>query len=214
MRYEDVYAEIAAGTARRTVTRWATGTLRDIANGRRRIRAVRHPLGFRCLPLERRRDVGVCLHLWLAEPRDAPTTSQVHCHSWDLLSLVLCGEVGNVPALIDEGDSHRVFEVVSHGDVDEIRATPRTVRYAPAPTEPFHTGDVYRVPAGAFHSTSVAGPDGQAVTLALGRTRPDSADLSLGSLDGSDHSVRRLHCDAVETSRTATAGMRLLTRTR
>jgi hypothetical protein len=209
MRYEDVYAEISAGTARRTVPRWATGVLREIANGRRRIRAVRHPLGFRCLPLERRQDLGVCLHLWLAEPYDAPTTSQVHCHSWDLLSLVLSGEIGNVPALIGEGRSHRVFEVVSRGDVDEIRATPRTVHYAPAPTEPFRTGDVYRVPAGTFHSTAVAGW-GEAVTLALGRSRPDGVDLSLGSLDGLDHSVRRLHCDDAETSRTATAGVRLL----
>jgi hypothetical protein len=212
MRYEDVYAEIVAGTARRSLTRWATEVLGDIAGGRRRISAVRHPLGFRCLPLERKGDLGVCLHLWLAEPYEPPTTSQVHCHSWDLLSFVLHGELGNVPALIEEGRSHRVFEVVSRGDVDEIRATPRTVRYAPGPAEPFRPGDTYKVPAGAFHSTVVTGGQ-EAATVALGRGRPHGTDLSLGSLDSPTHSVRRLRCDAAETGRTATAGVRLLTRT-
>src|SRR6202012_345900 len=50
-------ARAAAGTA---VRDWAAGTLRAVADGRRPLRAVIHPLGFTCLPFERAGRDGVC----------------------------------------------------------------------------------------------------------------------------------------------------------
>src|SRR5438046_868304 len=148
MRYEELYEEIIGGTAAGSLPRWAMGVLEDIGAGRRTVTAVRHPLGFLCLPVERRGSpggrLGVCLHLWspwLA--RATTTTSQIHCHSWELISFVLYGEVRNVPARIrDARDSatHQVFEVLSRGDTDEIRATGRLVRYSPGIVGEHHGG--------------------------------------------------------------------------
>jgi hypothetical protein len=205
MLYEDVYAEIARGTARTSLPGWALGVLRDVTSGERPIEAVRHPLGFVCLPVERRGPLGVCLHLWsplLANA--APTTSQVHCHSWELVSFVLYGRLSNILSGIGEGATHRVFEVVSHGDVDEIKATERTVRYVPGAVQTHRAGDVYALPAGVFHSTVVEAGQ-ETATVALGRTAvagwgaPMGADLSLGPLAAPTHWVDRRRCDAAET---------------
>lgn len=211
MRYADIDHAIHSGTARDSLPGFARRVLDDIARGRRPIAAVRHPLGFLCLPLERRDGFGVCLHLWPARPPPAPaTTSTVHCHSWDLTSFVLSGTVRNVRArLVDEpasrarwGTAHRVFEVVSHGDVDELRATTRVVRYSPGADTAHGAGETYTLPAGAFHSTFVVGGH-DAATVALGRQDPEGGDLSLGPLDLETHRVRRRTCDPGETARTA-----------
>ena len=63
----------------------------------------------------------------------ATTTSQIHCHSWDLVSHVLYGQVHNVHAEVTDAArdaTHRVFEVVSAADGDRITPTARTVRQA------------------------------------------------------------------------------------
>jgi hypothetical protein len=209
--YEDVYAEIARGTAGASLPGWALEVLEDIAAGRRPVEAVRHPLGFVCLPVERRGHLGVCLHLWsplLA--LTAPTTSQVHCHSWELVSFVLYGRLSNILAGIGEGATHRVFEVVSRGDLDEIKATERTVRYTPGAVQTHRAGDAYTLPAGVFHSTVIEAGH-ETATVALGRTAtarygdggrpavPVSADLSLGALATPTHRVDRRRCDPAET---------------
>jgi hypothetical protein len=209
--YEDVYAEIARGTARTSLPGWALGILQDISTGERPIEAVRHPLGFICLPVERRGPLGVCVHLWsplLAHA--ATTTSQVHCHSWGLVSFVLYGRLSNVLANVGEGTTHRVFEVVSHGDVDEIRATERMVRCIPGAVQTHRAGDVYTLPPGVFHSTVIEAGQ-ETATIALGRSpeagwRPGSVpgtpvngDLSLGPPATPTHRVGRQRCDAAET---------------
>ncbi|NVI87072.1 hypothetical protein [Actinomadura sp. BRA 177] len=107
MRYAQIREEIRAGTGARTLPAWAgrvlDGVLEGLAAGAPPVRAVRHPLGFLCLPVERSGDLGVCLHIWTPEVRPAPsTTSPVHCHSWDLLSFVLYGTVRNVRMDVDE----------------------------------------------------------------------------------------------------------------
>jgi len=210
MRYEELHEEITRGGAAGSLPRWALGVLEDITEGRRPVTAVRHPLGFLCLPVERRNSpvgrLGVCLHVWspwLA--RATTTTSLIHCHSWDLLSFVLYGEVRNVPARIrdtGEGATHQVFEVLSRGDTDEIRATGRTVRYSPGVAHEHQGGQVYRLPAGEYHSTAIGG-DLHAATVALGHEISGAGDLSLGDLDTPTHHVRRLRCGPLETARAA-----------
>lgn len=164
---------------------------------------VRHPLGFICFPVERDGPRGVCLHLWSPElPRARNTTSGIHCHSWDLTSHVLHGQVRNLIVEIEETaerPTHRVFEVRSGPDGDHLEPTDRTVRHHPGASELFHAGDAYTMPAGRFHR-SVIPADGEALTLAYGQGRPGSRDLSLGPLDAPRHQVVRRTLTAGETA--------------
>lgn len=193
MSYRDVRRIVTAGQARE----WALEALE------RPLSAVRHPLGFVCLPLERDGDEGVCVHLWSASLAHAEsTTSQIHCHSWDLFSHVLYGQIRNVHVNVtDAGEqaTHRVFEVVSDASGDRISPTGRTVRHATGLVEVFGPGDTYTLPAGRFHS-SVVPEGGEAATVALGRGRPGSHDLSLGPLDAGPHRVSRQPLDPGETA--------------
>jgi hypothetical protein len=213
MRYHDIHRVIADGTAARVLPGWARRVLEDIASGRSTITAVRHPLGFLCLPVERAGDLGVCLHLWSPQVRPAETTtSTVHCHSWELVSFVLYGAVRNARGGVlppGDGPTHRMFEVVSGGGVDELRATGQTVRYGPVEARTHRAGEVYTLPAGVFHSTTVEGPD--AATVALGRQVSDQVDLSLGPLDLRSHRIRRERCGAAETAGAAARSARRIT---
>ncbi|WP_067462677.1 hypothetical protein [Actinomadura macra] len=204
MRYEEIRGEIGAGTAARTLPAWAARVVEDVVAGRSLVPAVRHPLGFLCLPVERTGDYGVCLHIWTPEVEPVPsTTSPVHCHSWDLISFVLYGTVRNVRMNVDEGPGGavlQVFEVVSRGDVDELRATGRSVRCSPGRSTTHGTGESYTLPAGVFHSTLIE--DGRdAATVALGRQTPGTGDLSLGPLDIASHRVHRSRSDPGEAVR-------------
>ncbi|MEV4798987.1 hypothetical protein AB0K18_03145 [Nonomuraea sp. NPDC049421] len=185
---------VAEGRARS----WALAEL-----ARPGLTAVRHPLGFVCLPLERDGGDGVCLHVWSKALAHAETTtSQIHCHSWDLESHVLYGQVRNVHAVVADAGAdatHRVYEVVSGADGDRISPTGRTVRHATGLVEVFGPGETYTLAADRFHS-SVVPEDGEAATIALGRGRPGGRDLSLGPLGGGAHHVARQPLDADETA--------------
>jgi hypothetical protein len=198
MDYPAIFREGAVSEA---VTRWALHLLQDIAAGDSDIRAVCHPLGFLCFPIERQGDCGACVHLW--SPRLAlspPTTSVIHAHSWDLISLVLAGELRNDLVTVRDGmATHRVYEVHSGGDVDEIRATSRLVGCRTERSELNRAGDTYRVGVGQFHATVAT----EATTVALGRGRTGAIDLSLGAVHGRTHRVQRRHCDRSETARLA-----------
>jgi hypothetical protein len=168
-----------------------------------RVRGVRHPLGFVCLPLERDGGDGVCLHLWSgAFGHAGSTTSGIHCHSWDLVSHVLYGQVRNVHVMVTDAGrdaTHRVFEVVSSAGGDRITPTGRTVRHETGLVEVFGAGDTYTLAAGRFHS-SVVPEGGEAATIALGRGSPGSRDLSLGPLGTGGHLVSRQPLDDEETA--------------
>ncbi|MDT3397664.1 hypothetical protein RKE29_13555 [Streptomyces sp. B1866] len=74
----------------------AAAMLAAVAAGRSPVRAVRHPLGFFCLPVLRDgHGRGACVHVFGSRAA-AVTTSGLHCHSWELTSCVLYGQVGNV----------------------------------------------------------------------------------------------------------------------
>lgn len=193
----------------------AASELAGITSGRLALRAVHHPLGFFCLPILRDGSHGACVHVFGGPGRSTGpaglVTSPFHCHSWDLVSTVLYGRVGNLRLRVEEEPkepTHRVFEV--HSDpsgVDEIRPTTRLVLCAPGAERPSIRGETYALAAGEFHATVV--PDGlAAATLVLGRTLPDRTDLTLGPVRGTRHRVVRKVCDATQTARIARAAGR------
>ena len=180
--------------------------LDEVIDGPLEISSVRHPLGFLCLPVHRHGDEGICIHLWTAGWRTGRlTTSTMHCHSWELLSHVLYGELSNqIIELVDapEHPTHRVFEVHSTAAGDDLVATPRVVRPRVAATAAYRAGDPYHLPAGVFHETVV--PTARlAATVALGKVRDGKNDLSLGGLRTPSHPVRREYCSREETIQAA-----------
>ncbi|MFD3515136.1 hypothetical protein [Streptomyces sp. NPDC058657] len=191
----------------------ARAALSRIASGRRELPAVRHPLGFLCLPLLRDGDRGICVHLFEGGLDPEPDAAPVHAHSWDLSSHVLYGQVVNVRVRTTDGGArptHRVFEIRSDPDgIDEIRPTSLLVRSSPAARLTSSGGESYTLPAGEFHTTLVPAHRPTA-TLVLGLARPGGMDLSLGPLDGrAGRTVRRLYDrgQTVKTVRTALGRM-------
>lgn len=193
--------------------------LRSVLDGRHPVRAVSHPLGFTCLPVERAGLDGVCVHLWSPQvPRVPPTTSTIHSHCWHLTSVVLFGQLENrlltVADVAEAGRSaplggtgqqtatYRLLQVRSHGDVDELRSTPRLVRCLQGQRQVMTAGDVYSMPAGAFHVTDVP-PGTETATVVLGRVVPGISDWSLGPPDAVGHQVARVCCDAAQTAAAA-----------
>lgn len=212
MRYGELSRRLREGSGPPLVADWAGDLLASVASGGRDVPAVRHPLGFLCLPLERSGRLGVCVHVWSPElPPPQAVTSPWHCHSWDLLSLVLYGRIRNEVADVtdDEAGELKVFEVASSDGVDDLRATGRTVRAVTSDGGTFGTGEVYDLPAGVFHQTVA---DGEAATVALGAERTGGQDLSLGPPDLPAHRMRRLPSPAAETSRLAGRAAQLLAR--
>ncbi|WP_344453033.1 hypothetical protein [Actinocorallia aurantiaca] len=207
MRYRELHRRLTEGSGTGEVAGWAARTLELVASGSLPAEGVLHPLGFVCLPVERG-DGGVCLHLWSPElPPPSPTTSAWHCHSWDLLSLLLHGRLSNVLGRLDDGADLRVFEVLSRDGTDELRPTDRTVRVSAADGGTYTRGGVYTLPAGVFHRTVVAG---EAVTVVLGAQRPGGHDLSLGPPGLGRHRVRRGRDDPARTVRLARRAAELL----
>jgi hypothetical protein len=178
--------------------------MREIADGDRNMTAVKHPLGFLCFPVQRLGEHGVCVHLWTSGVRQTLTTSQMHAHSWDLTSYVLYGSLRNHFISVNDAPgspTHRVFEVHSHGDADELRATPRLVISRPEAGSGVGAGALYLLPAGEFHATVAL--TGDVATVVLSQSHPRIADLALGPVDMPSHTVTRSRCDAAETARAA-----------
>ncbi|WP_405177124.1 hypothetical protein OG225_22225 [Nocardia sp. NBC_01377] len=194
---------MTSGVARPGVYDWVRGYLAGVVAGETKPVAVRHPLGFLCFPAWRGGVLGICVHVWLEGACARPTTSAMHAHSWDLLSLVLYGTVANEIIEVTEPPAtptHRVFEIHSEAGGDLVRATPCSVAHRVRSREVFGPGEIYTLPRGVFHVTDVDGP---AATVVLGEYRPGCPDRSLGAPDTEDHWVRRIPCAAQEAVRAA-----------
>lgn len=214
MNYPDILREIQQRTASTQLPARVISVMTEVAAGRRPMVAIRHPLGFVCLQVQRQGAYGVCVHLWTEwRPESELTTSPMHSHSWDLLSYVLYGEIGNQLVHVTDAPAaptHRLFEVLSDGDMDEIRPTDRLVRCEPGPVQSIAASGVYHLAAGEFHLTVVRG-DVETATVVLGHARTDLVDLSLGPLGTRRHRVSRQRCTEPETAHAAGLIARRLT---
>jgi hypothetical protein len=179
----------------------ALRAVRDVAGGASDLRAVRHPLGFACFPIARRAGGGICVHVWRPGIQPARlTTSEIHAHSWDLLSHVLSGELHNMHlTVLDDEPTYRVFEVHSGDSGDELRATARLVSCRTAERDVYRRGDTYSLEAGSFHATVASA----AITVVVGVARAGLVDLSLGAIDGCSHVVHREQYDRAASARIA-----------
>jgi hypothetical protein len=210
--FDTLSRAMLSDTAESVVPAWVAGMLGDLAAGGGSFAGVRHPLGFVCLPLERSGARGVCVHIWsdrLASARS--TTSGTHAHSWDLTSFVLYGALRNdLIGVTDAPDrpTHRVFEIRTSVECDEISRTGRLVRRTTRANEFYHRGEVYTLPAGVFHETT---PQGEVVTVVTGRGRPGGIDVTLGGIDTESHRVSRQVCNGEETAYAAAVAIELLT---
>jgi hypothetical protein len=180
-----VVDDTAAGTERAVRTAgWALGVLADPA---RRPPAVLHPLGFLCFPLLRAPGVGVCVHVWLpgrAEFAPPLATTPVHAHSWDLLSYVLLGRIGNELVETEPAEppaaTHRVYEIRSERGADRVVPTARCVRCRGKGIRYAGPGEVYRLAGGEFHASVV--DEGEAVATVLLADSRGGRDRALGPL--------------------------------
>ena len=205
MNYASVRAAIDRGAPADVVPGLTLSLMREIACGDLDMAAVRHPLGFLCFPAQRLDGHGVCVHLWAPGVRQALTTSPMHAHSWDLTSYVLYGSLRNQRIGVTDAPgspTHRVFEVRSHGDADELHATARLVTARPVADSSHGAGAVYLLPAGEFHAT-VAPAGEEVATVVLSHSHAQGADLALGPVHVRSHTVTRSRCDAAETARAA-----------
>lgn len=191
----DLARELRGAPVAGAVSAWVVAALEE-----RPPVAVRHPLGFTCLPISRGA-LDLCVHVWTAGVRRChPTTSPIHCHSWDLRSYVLYGELRNQLVGLDEGPAtHRVFEVRSTGDTDELRPTGRVGHPRRCATTTHRAGEAYEIPAGTFHLTDVPERH-EAATVVLAGPHPGVVDLSLGAPDTPAHTVARQRCDSGESA--------------
>ncbi len=201
MNYAKLERAIRRRSAAEVIAALYQGGLWDVAKGARPMQATRHPLGFACLPLYRNGTDGVCVHIRPAGTKQTLTTSEVHCHSWDLLSYVLFGGVFNQCFhIVDTEDGPwRVFRVRSSGDTDHITPTDRLVDLKSGEPTLYGGGEFYELPAGAFHASSQL-PDSSATTVVLGRYHPEIADLTLGRPAITAHPMWRRRYTEEETA--------------
>jgi hypothetical protein len=146
------------------------------------------------------------VHQWDTQThRPLLTTEPIHAHSWDLHSHVLYGTLRNEIVHVHDDQphpTHRVFEVYSRDDGDEIRRTSRLVRFETGSTVVNGPGDRYRVRAGEFHLSALP-DDREVATLVLGSGRPDAVDLTLAPIHTPTHWGHRELLDHAATRRLA-----------
>ncbi len=183
----------------------AVALVQEIAAGRARFPAVRHPLGFIYAPLFREWPWTLRLHIWLREaPRPQLTTSPIHDHTWELTSFVVCGALENRIIHVHdvEDPTHRVFEIRGVGGNDMLQPTERLVRFHCSSAERLLQGDRYVVAAGQFHFTEV--PEGiTTATIVLAERKTTAPERSLGPLHTPEHQMTRADCPPSELAQAA-----------
>ncbi len=171
--------------------------LRDASN--RLADAVWHPLGFFRVDVgsdgEERHYMLHCWPLGLLRRTQSPAWL-LHCHVWDLESVVLVGSLQDSQHdRAHDPDAGvlvgRLYLARGFRPVSLLERTDETAHLSHAAWQEMDSGDFYRVPVGRFHQTLVAPTD---FCLTLARVGPKVHDAAkvAGDTDGPKRLYYRL----------------------
>ena len=169
--------------------KWVRRFLEQIRDGERAPAAKLHPLGFHCIPVYRSEDFGLCVHGWLpGARRETSPTSDMHMHTFDMVSMVLHGEVINKELdLVAAGPKrYRIFEIDKDGgeDVDLFTDTgldTAVLEHDPLKVSP---GQTYSIRSKVYHSAEETARKGDfTVTLMLAKNWDDGPQRTLVELE-------------------------------
>jgi len=165
--------------------KWVRRFLEQIRDGERTPAAKLHPLGFHCIPVYRSEDFGLCVHGWLpGAQRETSPTSDMHMHTFDMISMVLHGNVINKELdLVETGPKrYRIFEIDKDGGEDVDAFTDTGLDTAVLEHDPFKVsaGETYSIRSKVYHSAqeTVRNQD-FTVTLMLARNWDDGPQRTL-----------------------------------
>jgi hypothetical protein len=167
------------------VSSWVRRFLQEVVTGERAPVAKLHPLGFHCLPVYRAADFGLCVHGWLpGAQRETSPTSDMHMHTFDMISRVLCGCVTNKElGLVERGpDRYRIFEIDKDGgeDVDVFTDTGIDTAVEERGTVKVAVGEQYDIARTVYHSAEeTVRKEEFTVTLMLATNWDDSPQRTL-----------------------------------
>jgi hypothetical protein len=168
---------------------WVRRFLEQIARGERAPAAKLHPLGFHCIPVYRSADFGLCVHGWLpGAQRETSPTSDMHMHTFDMISMVLHGNVINKELdLVEEGPQrYRIFEIGKDGGEDVDVFTDTGLDTAVAEHDPLKVsaGEKYAISRQIYHSAdeTVQNQD-FTVTLMLAKNWDDGPQRTLVEIE-------------------------------
>jgi hypothetical protein len=164
---------------------WVRQFLERVARGECAPRAKLHPLGFHCIPVYRSAGFGLCVHGWLpGAQRETSPTSDMHMHTFDMISSVLTGNVINTELdLVEQGrDRYRIFEIGKDGgeDVDVFTDTGLETAIETREVTKVSAGRQYAIARFVYHSAdeTVRNQD-FTVTLMLAQNWDDSPQRTL-----------------------------------
>lgn len=163
---------------------WVRRFLEELAVGERAPEVKLHPLGFLCFPAFRSEEFGCCVHAWLPDgPRAETPTSDMHMHTFDMISRVLAGTVTNHELDLDfEGaPTHRIYAIDKGAteDVDVFSPTGVLAATSFRPLEKYGPGEQYAITRGRYHSADETLNDEYTVTFMLAENWEDEPQRTL-----------------------------------
>lgn len=195
---------------------WVRQFLERIVKGDCAPAAKLHPLGFTCIPAYRSAEFGLCVHGWLPwAQRVTSPTSDMHMHTFDMVSAVLAGNVLNKELdLVDEGpDRYRIFEIRKDGgeDVDLFTDTGQETAIEERTITKVSAGQRYRIGRFVYHSAdeTVQNQD-FTVTLMLAHNWDDSPQRTLVEAARADTIPLRYERTLLSESATHAAALDIL----
>lgn len=173
------------GDAADSLSSWVRHFLALVAKGECAPAAKLHPLGFHCIPVYRSGEFGLCVHGWLpGAQREQSPTSDMHMHTFDMISAVITGNVINKELdLVDEGSERfRIYEIRKDGseDVDVFTDTGLDTAIREREAVKVSAGERYEIGRSVYHSAdeTVRNHD-FTVTLMLAHNWDDSPQRTL-----------------------------------
>lgn len=163
---------LKGGGRQEYVRDWVRRFIEEVAVGERAPEVKMHPLGFLCFPVFRSDEFGCCVHAWLPEgPRAQSPTSDMHMHTFDMISRVLAGTVTNheLELDFDAEPTHRIF-AIDKGESEDVDVfSPTNMLAAPRfrPLEKYGPGEQYTILRGRYHTADDTVNDEYTVTFML-----------------------------------------------